>query len=243
MDPEDCLGSTSPPRSTANDIEALLEAWDDARADPAESVRLQLRICDANHEWNWFEATLQDHFAVPEVNGLVANFRNITDRVTAEQALSASERRFRALVQHSFEVTTVVDEDLTLLWVSPSVTELLEWDADELIGVHALDFVHADDHAMALDHLARVLTGLAARPATTVRVRTRSGGWRHVDVSASDRLNDPDVAGFIFNLRDARRSGWRPSTPSRRASAGTAPWSRTPPTWCRWSPSTARSPG
>jgi len=203
VEPDDCLGLDITTSIHRDDVEALLEAWDAARADPTESVRLQLRICDASHEWNWFEATLQDHLAVPEVHGVVVNFRNITDRVIAQQALSASERRFRALVQHSFEVTTVVDEDLTLLWVSPSVTELLEWDADELVGVHALDFVHADDHAMALDHLARVLTGLAARPATTVRVRIKSGGWRNVDVSASDRLNDPDVGGFIFNLRDA----------------------------------------
>ena len=64
--------------------------------------------------------------SVPEINsenqiaGYVGTITDITDRKQAEEKLQKSEKRFRALVEHSMEEISLVDSHGTLLWESPN---------------------------------------------------------------------------------------------------------------------------
>ena len=151
----------------------------------------------------WITWTLADRRHDPTVGGIVANLMDRTDEVQAQQARRESEQRFRALVQHSFEITIVLDDTFTVDWASPSVTQLLGWDIDRVTGMNALDFVHPDDVDLVLANLDASISGVTPRPFTIVRVREVDGTWHHVVASAADRRDDPEVGGIIVNLRDA----------------------------------------
>src|SRR5882757_2359627 len=60
-------------------------------------------------------------------------------------ALQTSEARFRALIENSIDVTAILDGDMRVQYVSPSVTRILGYSADELTGAASLDFVHPED--------------------------------------------------------------------------------------------------
>src|SRR3954470_22803540 len=61
------------------------------------------------------------------------------------------------------------DERSFIVGVSGAVSEILGWSADELLGHRSLDFVHADDHALAIENWMEML----AHPGPSRRVRQR----------------------------------------------------------------------
>jgi diguanylate cyclase (GGDEF)-like protein/PAS domain S-box-containing protein len=70
-----------------------------------------------------------------------------------------------------------------------------------LLGSSAIDLVHPDDQELAVLHLDRALRGERPRP-LEVRACAADGSWRWVDVTLTNCLDDPDVAGIVVNARD-----------------------------------------
>src|SRR5260370_30216870 len=109
----------------------LHDAYDQAQAD--EFLRL-IRLALDRRE----TVDAEDHLAIdgqdvwlaaaisplrPDRVVLVA--RDITERGRAAEALRASERRFRALIEHSSDVVTLLDASGTVLYASQSSQPVL----------------------------------------------------------------------------------------------------------------------
>ncbi|HVG46459.1 MAG TPA: EAL domain-containing protein [Longimicrobium sp.] len=124
------------------------------------------------------------------------------DGETAVEALRRSEAYFRALVENARDVIHVINEDRTTRYVTPSVKQLLGWEPAEVVGRSAVELVHPDDVAPAMEQirLSREKPG-AGRP-LTLRVRHRDGSWRVFEAIGRNLLDDPRVRGIIVNSRD-----------------------------------------
>ncbi|MDQ3385256.1 MAG: EAL domain-containing protein [Actinomycetota bacterium] len=134
---------------------------------------------------------------------LLLDIRDLTPRIDAEEALRASEARWRSLVQHGNDLIVVLDEGLSVAYASPSARVILARDPGELVGTNALDLLHPDDVAVALAAFsARVADAGRAHKGARVRARTGGNGWRWLDTFATNLLDDPDVAGVIVNAWD-----------------------------------------
>ena len=101
-----------------------------------------------------------------------------------------SERRIRALVEHSSDIIVVVGPDLTVRWQSTSVEAGLGHSASDVLGRRVTSLAHPDDVQLLEGHLAA-----AMRQTSPVRVTARFGhakdGWRALEVIADNRLTDP----------------------------------------------------
>ncbi len=64
---------------------------------PGESLTSECRIRDAKGEWRWLEIVSTNLLNDPAVNGVINNFRDVTERRRTLDDLRASESRFRAL--------------------------------------------------------------------------------------------------------------------------------------------------
>jgi PAS domain-containing protein len=85
----------------------------------------------------------------------------------AEAEVSASERRFRALVARSSDITFVIGADGTITYQSPSAADVLGVEDGELVGRSLLDLVHPDDR----DRVTRTST---SSPTATTAPTTRT---------------------------------------------------------------------
>ena len=133
--------------------------------------------------------------------GYAGSVADITDGRAARERLRSSERRFRALVEHSDDVVWLADASKRFLYASPSTDRVLRW--DELPDVvFAPDDVHPDDWISADDAFRRatVIPGLSST--ISVRLRDGRGRWRHFEVVFNNSVADPDVGGVIVTLRD-----------------------------------------
>jgi diguanylate cyclase (GGDEF)-like protein/PAS domain S-box-containing protein len=141
---------------------------------------------------------------------MVSNRENV--RILAESKAKESEARFRALVQHSSDVITIVDSDSTIRYVSPSVAKVFGHDAHALLGTRLVNLLHPEDLAGAL----HFLTGIAQSPPpanrhSDITVATHkcewrllhaTGSWLTVDTVGTNLLDEPMVQGLVLNSRD-----------------------------------------
>jgi PAS domain S-box-containing protein len=82
---------------------------------------------------------------VIDVNGCFGIAQDITSQKEAENALVNSEQKFRLLAENSEDIISVHAADGTIWYLSPSLTHVLGYEVEEVIGTAILDYVHPDD--------------------------------------------------------------------------------------------------
>jgi len=74
-------------------------------------VRVELRVLHKDGGWRWMECVGTNLLAEPAVQAIVVNFRDITARREAIQALRESEQRFARFMQHLPGLAWIKDLD------------------------------------------------------------------------------------------------------------------------------------
>jgi PAS domain S-box-containing protein len=88
---------------------------------------------------------------------VLAYLRDVTDRKRAENALQASEERFRSLVEVTSDLIWETNREGVFSYVSPKIKDLLGYEPDEVIGRSPLDFMPV----MEAEKLAQTINGHA----------------------------------------------------------------------------------
>ncbi len=95
------------------------------------------------------------------MRGLVGIITDITEHKRAEEALRASETRFRGLVEQAQAGVWTIDADAVTTYVNPRMAEILGYAPEEMIGRHLFTFMGEAGRALAQEDLARRQQGIA----------------------------------------------------------------------------------
>jgi PAS domain S-box-containing protein len=127
---------------------------------------------------------------------------NFIERKHSEQALRASEERFRSLVEHSSDIIVTTDVQGAISYVSLSVEHVLGYCASDLIQTSIFDNIHLDDLPEARVQFANVV----ANPHTTFSIECRQqhhdGTWRLLDITATNYLDNAAIRAIVLNAWD-----------------------------------------
>ena len=138
-----------------------------------------------------------------EIVGAVVLFEDITERKQAEEKLQESEKRFRSLIRNATDLITVLGEDGTIHYESPTVERILGYLPEERIGNNAFDYLHPDDEDSSKATFAEALENPGqVQPPVEFRLRHKDGSWRCMETTRTNLLNDPAVKGVVANSRD-----------------------------------------
>ncbi|MDE3254268.1 MAG: PAS domain S-box protein, partial [Bacteroidota bacterium] len=136
------------------------------------------------------------------LQNVIIQHTDVSDRKRAEESLRTSELRFRSLIEKGSEVIALHDREGKVLYMSPSIHTLLGYDPEERIGRSGLENVHPDD----LSRIVETLQKLISQPGSVVSAQWRhlhaDGSWHWMDGVATNLLDDPPVNAVVHNFRD-----------------------------------------
>ena len=95
--PEELLRQNFLARVHPDDLPLVQEAFQFALDHPERAVKIQFRHQNKNGEWRHLELVGQNRLQDPEIGGLVADCRDVTDRWRVEEELRNSEKQYRLL--------------------------------------------------------------------------------------------------------------------------------------------------
>src|SRR6266540_1636654 len=115
----------------------------------------------------------------------------------SDEQLRASERRFRAIIEHSSDGISLVDASGTIRFASPSGTRILGYARDELVGRNVFDLVHPEDLAPMRALFNEILERPGGNHIAQCRCRHKDDSWQWIETAVSNFLADPAVQALV----------------------------------------------
>jgi PAS domain S-box-containing protein len=138
----------------------------------------------------------------PAIEAALERSRAQAQKVEAESALAASERRFRSLVQNSSDLVTIVSPDGTILYASDSADRIVGHSPASLVGTNLLSYVAGSD-VSAVQGLLQNANGKVSASGPVEFTLSRSDGspvW--LEAVGTNLQNDATILGIVLNARD-----------------------------------------
>ena len=138
----------------------------------------------------------------PAIQAALERARAHTEKIQAEAALAASERRFRSLVQNSSDLVIIVAPEGTIRYASDSARRIVGYEPSALLGTRLLDYLSEGDH----EAVQGLLQNANGKPSVsgpvefTIRHADGSSVW--LEAVGSNLLHDATIRGIVLNARD-----------------------------------------
>ena len=215
-----CTDNVSQLGYTADDFLSGRVRWQDI-THPLDAPRLQqevegylekgvasfsqtYRLYDAEGGLRWME---DETMAVRNSEGVITHFEglvvDVTERVAAEQALRASEGRYRQLLDQLADGVVSVGRDGAIEEVNERLCEMVGMGRDELVGRDLRECVQRLAPNAKPLRLAEVMRGEEVR--ATREVRSKDGRELSVE-SRTRRLPDGRVLSVLRDVTDRMRA-------------------------------------
>jgi PAS domain S-box-containing protein len=106
------------------------------------------------------------------------------------------------LIEHSYDLITVVDSTRTIRYQSPSVKHIVGLEAADVEGRDILTVVHDEDTETVRSAIQRVLEHPETEQRFEYRIQNAVGEWRYFEAVCENHLDDPFVDGLVLSSRD-----------------------------------------
>ena len=162
----------------------------------------EFRYCGQRGKRGWLSFFVSPTLNGQEVVGMTGVALEITERKKAEEALLANERRFRALIENSYDGIMLIDPSATILFVSDSTTRRTGYAREELMGRNACELIHPDDRELVRTRIEALLRDPSKPVIAEYRSLHRDGEWEWMEGSGTNLLADASVEAIVVNHRD-----------------------------------------
>ena len=191
-----------------DDLDGDLDYLNQLLAGKIESYKMEKRYFHKNGKIIWgllAVALAKDNTGAPLY--LISQIEDITEHKLADAALRKSEDRFRAWIENSSDLVTVVGADGTIQYASPSYGYQLGYKPEDLTGVKVFDLIHSDDR----EHIMEIFGENIQKPDSAAnaefRVRHHDGSWQVFDGVGKTYLDEHgQVVGLISSRNITERN-------------------------------------
>jgi PAS domain S-box-containing protein len=170
---------------------------------PGETRSFVTRVRRKDGSWRWMESTTTNLMRDPDVRALVANFRDVTERIESHRRLE-----FLLSATSSVTYTAKAHDDFGTTYVSPNVREMLGWEPHQFVEQHGfwLGNIHPDDREGIEQALGTLFENGSHQ--FEYRFRAGDGGWRWIHDQArlvrDDSGHPIEIVGCMLDI-SARR--------------------------------------
>ncbi len=189
-------------RMHPDDAEKVEKVFKMALSNPGAPFKISLRAQHKNKNYIWFDGIIVNLFHEPNVQGMLTNFRDVTEIKEAEEELIKSEKRFKALVNNAEDIISLIDEEGRVIYVSPAFEKVTGYSIDYMIGRNFSEIVHPEN----VNESEKIFDELLVNPGKLFhrqnRFRHKEGHYIWVEGTLINLLNDENVKAIVANYRD-----------------------------------------
>lgn len=109
--------------------------------EPGASITAEVRCRHRDGSWRVIEVIGVNRFDDPEVGALIANYRDVTDRNLAEQALHSSEARQAAMIDVALDAIVMMDGGGNILEFNASAERIFGHSRQSALGRPMVDLI------------------------------------------------------------------------------------------------------
>ena len=124
-----------------------------------------------------------------QIAGGILIRENMTAKKKIEAALQKSQQKFRSLVENVQDIIFSHTPDGHLTYLSPQVTDILGYEAQELIGTNFQDIIHPQDLPVVQRRFQEALETFQVAHEIEYRVVHKNGEYRWLYVNVSHLIN------------------------------------------------------
>jgi len=201
--PEELRARTVGDLTHPDDRPDAMALWNEISASDREAYRMEKRCVrkDGTVFWGRLHVSV---VARPATAGFTAitMVEDISDFRAAMDNLRKSGERFRALVESSVDIVTMVDQQGTILLMSPSVQPTLDYAPEALVGRNAFELIHPDDADAVRAALERAFATPGTPEHLEFRFRHRDGSWRVLESTGRSMLESGAPGSAVVTSRD-----------------------------------------
>ncbi len=132
--PEEIVGQSAFQYIHPQDLPKVLKTFSEGVATPGAVRSVDYRLQRKDGEWRYFEIIGHNMLDDPHIAGVVVNYRDVTARKQAEQALQESRSRLEAIISTAFNGIITIDSDQKIVLFNPSAERIFGYLAAEVIG-------------------------------------------------------------------------------------------------------------
>ncbi|MDP3472542.1 MAG: PAS domain-containing protein [Algoriphagus sp.] len=159
------------------------------------------RVLHKDGSWRYLSATITNMLHDPVINGIIDNFKDVTEEVLANNRLIQREKLFRTLAQEGADLVCILDLEGNYHYLSPNYPSYLGLSVEELLGKNSFEFVHPDDLPGIIAEFSTIVEAKQIK-SFPYRFKHKNDGWRWIQSVGTNLLDDPDILGIVVNSVD-----------------------------------------
>jgi len=136
------------------------------------------------------------------IMGVIEYTRDVTERKRTEDALMATEKQFRSLVEQSL-VGTYIIQDGNFVYVNPKMAEIFGYSREELTaGMSHLDLTAVQDRPLAAENVRRRTDGEVQSVQYEFQGLRKNGTKNHIEVygTSIEYNGKPAIIGTLLDV-------------------------------------------
>ena len=150
--------------------ECVLEKLKECLANPQKPFDgISIRVMHKDRSWRWLEITITNFLHDSDIEGIIADFRDVTQRKLAEKAIKESEVKYRSFFENSMDGILLTDPAGRIFAANTSACQMFQRTETEICEVGRAGVVDIRDPRVALAVKERNNTGKVMAEVNLVR--------------------------------------------------------------------------
>ncbi len=189
-----------------DDRERVLKILMDLVKKPGETIPTEYRIIRKDKQVRWVESLGTNLLLDSNVNAVVVNLRDVTDRRIIEESLNQEKAEDEALIASIGDAIIATDKDERVTLVNPAFEQMLGFAYDQINGHEVKEFLKLEDEEGRLiqENMRPLRRAIASRlKITTTHYLVRSDGSKFpAIIVATPVIFDGQIVGGIKVIHD-----------------------------------------
>jgi len=184
-----------------HDYEKLLQSMESflTTGEPKTSV---FRVSPAYMPIQFIEITSSLFCAENAELRIISNVRDVTEQRRLEQKIKQNEEHFRALLQNSEDLISIIDREGKLSFVTGNIQRFNGYTVEEMKDVDLTSNIHPEDLPLVQEAFQVVINNLSISKTIEYRSYDKAGNIIYIESIVTNHLDNPDIEGIVLNSRN-----------------------------------------